>query len=584
MTVPSLKTTLASSTEHDSIVDALLSGSGPDIEIGAGAHGAGRTMSRTELVEVGARLAQHFRHLGVAPGDTILVGLGTGPALLGTILGAWFADATIACMAPLGPLGRKSLSVPWVKQILDTIRPTVLVAEAPMLNAVRDTGPGQPVLQGPDDLPLGGRAQPDVCRPRADGLAVIQLSSGSTGVPHGIRVTHRALMKNVKAIAERIGVERSDRFLSWLPLHHDMGLVGGLFLPLVEQLPLHLLPTETFVRTPMAWLEGISKMRATLSVAPPFAYSMLGHRVRPSAVRGIDLSSWRVAFVGAETIYAENLSRFVETFGPVGFNARALSPCYGLAEATLAVTMVPHDRDYLLTWADAAALRRDRFEEKAAGAPGALPVVGLGPPVAATELVIADAQGAPLPDGRVGRILVRGPSVTRAIQTPQGIERVADLLDTGDLGFTLDGELFFASRAKDLIIRGGENIAPSELERAADEVDGVRRGSVAAFACLSVGKKRDEIVVVVETRRDSERVRKELAHEVRARIARTAGVQVDEVVIVSPGSVPKTTSGKVQRALCRQLYLDGALRTRGALRLVARVVARAKAFWAARRP
>jgi acyl-CoA synthetase (AMP-forming)/AMP-acid ligase II len=541
----------------------LLEGRGPPIQIAPGAHGAQTELSRTELLHLAGRLAQHFHRLGARPGDTLLVGLHTGPALLGAILGAWCAGMRVACIAPSGPLRRRSLAVPWIKEILDTLHPSILVAEGPILQAAKEAGAPQPVLVPPQDLPLRGRAKPDVALPRAEDVAVLQLTSGSTGSPRAIQVTHGNLVANIRGIGERVDVSPADRFVTWLPLHHDMGLVGGFFLPLFFELPLRVLPTETFVRSPMAWLEAMTDFRATMTPAPPFAFSMLGHRTRASALRGLDLSSWRVGFIGAETIYAESLERFVETFGPVGFRAGSLSPCYGLAEATLAVTMVPNEKRHRVLWGDVRALRAEgHFDPKPADAAGSAPFVGLGTAVSGIEIVIADETGAPLPEARVGRVLVRGTSVARAVQTSAGETLLEGAFDTGDLGFLVDGELFFASRAKDLILRGGANIAPSELERVAEEVEGVRRGCVAAFGCVRPELGKDEVVVVAETRIEGETERKAIADELRARVARDGGVQVDDVVMVAPGSVPKTTSGKVQRALCRQLYLDGELRLR----------------------
>jgi fatty-acyl-CoA synthase len=409
------------------------------------------------------------------------------------------------------------------------------------------------------ELPEAAHA--DLPAPTPDDPCYVQFSSGSTRNPTGVLCTHRALMANTLAITRHgLKVVPQDRALSWLPLYHDMGLVGFLLSPLAAQMTVDLLPTGAFVRRPLMWLDLISKNRATVSYSPSFGYDLCARR-GDGTREGLDLSAWRIAGCGGDMVRPGPLLGFAERYESAGFSATAFVASYGMAEATLALTMAPLGQGLRFDAVDVDRMERDGVV-KAGGGARSRAFVRCGPVLPEHELEVRDDAGAVLPEGHVGRIFVRGPSLMKGyFGEPEASARVLSAdgwLDTGDLGYLVDGEIVPTGRAKDLILLNGRNVWPQDLEWSAEtEIEKLRSGDVAAF---SVDEDAGEqLVVLVQARSSDPEVRRTLTEDVAALLRARHGVEA-RVELVGAHALPQTSSGKLSRSKARALFLSGAFR------------------------
>ena len=342
--------------------------------------------------------------------------------------------------------------------------------------------------------------------------------------------------------------------VTWLPLYHDMGLIGNLLSAFYVQGPLVLLPPELFVAVPGAWLRAISRHRGTVTAAPNFAFGLCLKRIRDEELEGIDLSSWRVSLNGAEAVSAGVQRRFNERFARWGLRASALTPCYGMAEASLGVTFKPAGTSFRTLGVDA-----DKLALEGVVAPGSKELVSVGRPLAGVEVEIRDAAGVTLPPGRVGHVFVRGPSVMvgyfgRTDLTDQALHD--GWLDSGDLGFTHDGELYLCGRHKDIVVVRGANHAPEEFEAALDGLPGVRAGCAVAVGFVPAGEDDEALAMLVETTMDAPST---LADEVASRVQERTQIRPAHVALLAPGTLPRTSSGKLRRREARTQWLSGTL-------------------------
>ncbi|MDT0308876.1 fatty acyl-AMP ligase [Streptomyces sp. DSM 44917] len=530
--------------------------------------------------EVGA-VAAGLRAAGLKTGDRALLLLPEGADFVRGFLGCMRAGVIpVPAYPPLPVQSRQRVET--LRSIVADCRPRAVVHSASDadVEAIQGVAPelADVVWRRPSEM-LGETPDPAADHPAgADDVAFLQYTSGSTSAPKGVVVTHGALAHNLAMIGASFGLEEVPRFVSWLPLFHDMGLIGNLLHPLWAGGSSVLMTPMTFLKRPARWLRAIARYRAHVAGGPNFCFDLCVGRVRDSDIEGLDFSHWKIAFNGAEPVRPATLDAFTRRFSAYGFNPAAWWPCYGLAEATLLVTAVDARQVPNRLTLDKDAFQQDLIipvEGAADGAADTTTLISCGAPLLDRTVLIADPEtGVPTPPGRVGEIWVGGPLLPIGYW---GNERATEEtfraipaegpqvphMRTGDLGFLHDGELYVTGRCKDLIIVGGRNHYPQDIESTVEEShDAIRKGCVAAFAVDDGGEER--VVVVVGAGQGAVGPGEEAGAK-RAAIVRAAGVAVaadhgvalHDVVVVGPNAVPKTSSGKLRRAACRTSYLAG---------------------------
>ena len=422
------------------------------------------------------------------------------------------------------------------------------VATVGELTESGDSGDGAAFAPGPDDI------------------AFLQYTSGSTGQPKGVVLTHRNVLASLDSMARALTATPRDVFVSWLPLYHDLGLIAAWLGSLVYGFPLVLMSPLTFLARPARWLRAIHRHRGTLSGAPNFAFDLCTRRIADEDLEGLDLSSWRMAFNGAEPVLPDTLDAFAERFAPFGFEPRALAPVYGLAEATLGVAFTPVGRGPLVERVERDALERERRAVPASAADeNALTTISSGVPIPGFEVRTVDDGGRETPERTEGRLQFRGPSTTSGYYRDRAATAAlfdGDWLESGDLAYIAGGELFVTGRVKDVVIRAGRNLYPYDYELAAGDTGGVRRGCVALFAARARGgaaSGTERLVAVAETRETDPERRAAIRADLERLAEERLGQPVDEVVLAPPHTVLKTSSGKIRRRAMAELYESGEL-------------------------
>jgi 1-acyl-sn-glycerol-3-phosphate acyltransferase len=376
-------------------------------------------------------------------------------------------------------------------------------------------------------------------------------------------LTHANLMANIRELVRATQAGQQDCFVSWLPLYHDMGLIGAWFGSMYAGIPLVLMSPLAFLARPAQWLETISRYRGTISAAPNFAYELCARHVTDNTLARLDLSCWRLALNGAEPVSPATLQRFANRFAPCGLHREAMTPVYGLAECSVGLAFPPPGRGPRIDVIDGEAFARDRLAVPARpGAPGTMELACCGLPLPGHEIRIVDDTGAELPERRVGRLEFRGPSATAGYyRNPEATRALlhGGWLDSGDHAYMADGEVFPAGRVKDLIKRGGRNLYPYDLEDAIGKVPGIRKGCVAVFGSPDPATGSERLVVVAETRAGEPDERERLRRKLNDVSVDVIGMPADDVVLAPPHSVLKTSSGKIRRVASREAYERGTL-------------------------
>ena len=511
---------------------------------------------RDDAVAMAYRLIAH----GIEPGDRIALVAETSAEFAALFFGTIYAGAWPVPLPLPTSFGGRGAYVDQLSVQLQSCDPKILFYPPDIAEMGNDAAAAQSV-EGMAWDDFAAQKAPEIALPQAKGddIAYLQYSSGSTRFPHGVAVTHHALLNNLAAHSHGMHVGDSDRCVSWLPWYHDMGLVGCFLSVVANQVSTDYLKTEDFARRPLAWLDLISRNTGTtLSYSPTFGYEICARRVstQTHAADRFDLSRWRVAGNGADMIRPDVMQRFVDVFAQSGFKASAFLPSYGLAEATLAVSIMPPGEGIVVELVEETQLsggesRQDRPQRYRA-------VVNCGKAARDMTIEVREEDGTPLPDRQIGKVWCTGPSLmTGYFRDPEATEAcmVGGWLDTGDMGYLSDGYIYVVGRAKDMIIINGKNHWPQDIEWAVEQLPGFKAGDIAAFAITAPGGEETP-AVLVQCRASDANERKRLHDEIRERVRAITGMHC-VVELIPPRTLPKTSSGKLSRTKARNLYLSG---------------------------
>lgn len=516
------------------------------------------------LLQSSLQVAYALRQLGLKDGETVAIMQPTNPGFFYTFFGTLLAGGI---PVPIYPPFRMHMLEVYAKTEAHILRS----AEVRILVTFEQAEKLSRLLQGfvpslkrvvtVHEL-MQARVLTKTFAAKPDDFAFIQYTSGSTAEPKGVLLTHYNLLTNIRAYGKSIRAAPDDVVVSWLPLYHDMGLIGMWLGSLYHGVPLVLLAPFTFLNRPERWLWAIHYHRGTISGAPNFAYELCIRKIESGLIEGIDLSSWRLAANGAEKVYPRTLEEFAKKFAPFGFKRRALRPVYGLAESTVALAILSLDRDFHVDYVD-----RKKFEEERKAMPtsnhkGALAFVDCGAVIDGHGMRIVDDNNHELPERHVGNLQFTGPSSMQGYyNNPQATALVYHdgWIDTGDLAYLADGEVYITGRRKDLIIKAGRNIYPAEIEENTAKVPGVRQGCVVAFGVTDNDRGTEQLIIVAETREKNHDKRAKIRDDIREAISKILDIVPDHIVLVAPNTVPKTSSGKLQRARCKKMYMNGQL-------------------------
>ncbi|WP_089718613.1 AMP-binding protein, partial [Candidatus Entotheonella palauensis] len=499
-------------------------------------------------------IAAALRQRDLMPRQTVALMLPTSRAFFESFLGILLAGAI---PVPLYPPVRPSQIEDHMRRqigILDNAQATMMITIPEVQTLARLLQPKVPTLRHVVTKRDLEGATSDGTRPtvEVDDIAFLQYTSGSTGNPKGVVLTHANLLANIRAMMMASEATPQDVFVSWLPLYHDMGLIGAWLGSLYQAYHLVIMSPLTFLTRPQRWLEAIHVHRGTLSGGPNFAYELCVRRVRDEDIAGYDLSSWRIAFSGAEPVSPATMQRFTDRFTAYGFQSRSMSPVYGLAEGTLGLAFPAFGNGPRLD-----PVQREVFTRTGQAAPAdpddpdPLTFVSCGYPLPGHQIRIVDSAGYEVPERREGHLEFSGPSATsgyfRNPEASRELERDG-WIDSGDLAYVAEGEVFITGRAKDMIIRAGRNLHPYELEEAVGNLPGVRKGCVAAFGSRDSATGTERLVVLAETRETGTEEQTKLRSQIDALVVDMLGAPADDVVLAPPQTVLKTSSGKIRRA------------------------------------
>jgi 1-acyl-sn-glycerol-3-phosphate acyltransferase len=558
----------------------VITDGGPDGEVSS-------KLTFGELHAAAQRLAEELSRRGVPVGGRVALMLPTSRAFFISYAGILLAGAVPVPIYPPFRADRIEEYAARQSAILDnaeacmllTFRQGESVAKLlrPRVPSLKEVADAEKVIEVADKAPppAAGARSPHITGSRVrkgSDLAMLQYTSGSTGNPKGVMLTHANMLANIRTIGQAVQAGPGDVVVTWLPLYHDMGLIGAWLTPLYFGLPVAVMSPMAFLTRPEKWLQAFHKHRGTIAAAPNFAYELCVRKIADKDIQGVDLSSWRAALNGAEPVNPETLERFGERFAKYGFRREAQLPVYGLAEATLGVTIPPMNRGPRID-----RVERETFAAQGRAVPAAaedetaISFVSSGKSLPGHEVRIVDEKGNEVPDRTEGFLWFRGPSATSGYfrnakateallpEGPVASDGGFPWVNSGDRAYRAEEEIFVTGRVKDIIIKGGRNLYPHEVEELATRAEGIRKGCVVAFGLNDEASATEKLVVVAETRERDAARRATIAAKVTEQVLQGLGLPPDRVELIPPGSIPKTSSGKLRREETKQLYLAGTL-------------------------
>jgi fatty-acyl-CoA synthase len=519
-------------------------------------------LSYRELRDEARTLARRLLGLGLKRGDRVGIIAETDPMFHRFFFACQYAGLSPFALPAGIQLGAHTAYVNQIRRMLESCDAAIAVAPDTHADFLNEAISGLDLVMAgsPEDFDALPEADVEFEPVSATEPAYLQYTSGSTRFPRGVEIDQSTVLENLRGIAEDgLKLNNEDRFVSWLPYYHDMGMIGFILVPLICQLSADYLPSRTFAMRPRLWLKLISDNRGTVSSSPTFGYALCARRLRPSDYDRYDLSSWRAACVGAEQVNPAPLQAFAEALAPCGFDPKAFTACYGMAECVLAVSFAPLDLGLSVDYVDQEIMSTSG--EAVPAAPDSSNIaayVDCGPTLAGFEYSIRDESGNEVAERQCGEILLKGPSVMsgyfRDEESTLAVLSEDGWLDTGDIGYRVGDNLYITARSKDVIIIKGRNIWPNDMEVVAQRINGVRLGGVAAFSVTGFGD--DELaVMVVETKERNGATRYRLSHAITELMHEHFGINVI-IDLVRPGTLPRTSSGKLSRFQSREAFLE----------------------------
>lgn len=528
--------------------------------------GTEETISYGQLLEKATHVASGLYEQGLRPGETVAIMLPTSAQFFYAFFGVLLAGGVPVPIYP--PIRADRIEEYAIReaQILNNAEVRVLITftQVESLGKLLRVFIKSLKTVTTVDLLLNTRSRVPGIRTTTEDAALIQYTSGSTSAPKGVLLSHHNLLSNIRSFGKAALIGPTDVGVSWLPLYHDMGLIGAWLGSLYHAFPLTVLSPLSFLNRPERWLWAIHYHRGTLSAGPNFAYELCVRKIEPAAIEGLDLSSWRLAFNGAEAINPRTLERFIKKFEPYGFRAKSIYPVYGLAESTVALTFPPLNRALKVD-----KVARDTFQKENKAVPAStqekdpLEFVSCGTALPDHDIRIVDEDDKEMGEREVGSLQFTGPSAMQGYY--QNLNATREVYhegwwDSGDFAYLAEGEVYITGRKKDVIIKAGRNLYPQEIEEVSAQVTGIRKGCVAAFGVNDPTFGTEKLVIVAETSETQTPIFNQMINDVIEKVSVVLGMPPDEVVLVPARTIPKTSSGKLQRSLCKQYYLDGKLK------------------------
>jgi len=498
----------------------------------------------------------------IKPGEVVLLIFQHGQNLIQTYFGTILHGAIPSIMPYLTEKLQPERYRVDLAALVEVTQPAAIFTYAefePEVRAALKEGDSVRSVMIAEGLGEGGEPVFDLSRRQPEDIVLLQHSSGTTGLQKGVALSHQAVLNQITSYADILHITKDDVIVSWLPLYHDMGLIAGFLMPILYGLPLVLMSPFDWVRAPYRLMHAVSKYQGTLVWLPNFAYNFCATKIRPRHMESVDLSSWRAVINCSEPMRHESHQLFLEAFQPYGFRKNAIATSYAMAENTFAVTQGGINKPVTIDPIDRDSLQIDRIARPALEDKPAIIMVSAGKPIPNTKVKIINADGNSLPDRHIGEIAVQSNCMlTEYYHRPKVTEQT--FLDgwylTGDYGYILNGEVYITGRKKDLIIVGGKNIYPQDLERIAMTVRGVHPGRVVAFGIFSQRVGTEQVVIVAEVNTEDPDERQQIADEIRQTVTQSSAVALRHVHLVEEGWIIKTSSGKTARLANREKFIQ----------------------------